>query len=506
MTENTTTAPHTPTILAVDDSPENLNLLVGLLRTHYQVKVANSAERAFKILHSGILPDLILLDVMMPGIDGYEACRRLKADPALAEIPVIFLTALSESSDETHGLEIGAVDYITKPLSPAILLARVATHLGVKRMQDQLRDQNHLLEAEVRRRTAQAVAAQDATIHALASLAETRDLETGNHIRRTQHYVRLLADRLRNHPRFADYLRADDTIELLFKCAPLHDIGKVGIPDHILLKPGKYEPSEFAIMKRHPTLGRDAIEHAERDLNVELPFLRIAKEIVYSHHEKWDGSGYPQGLAGDAIPIPGRLMALADVYDALISRRVYKKGMPHEAAAAIIFEGAGRHFDPDVVETFRELQPDFQDVARIYADSEEEIHDKIVQIRKLHCESARLLLLKAKREHEDFIKLVLDQRGKGAAALRSDDLPDHHHCAFGQWYDSEGRMSFGELSAYRKIEPVHAHVHALARQILDAVSESREEDVNVLATQLRGATNMLLHHIRELDPAPMASA
>ena len=370
-------------VLVVDDSAENLALLHGLLKARYRVQLADSGERALRLLEHASLPDLILLDVMMPGIDGHEVCRRVKSQARTRDIPVMFLTSLSESADETHGLELGAVDYITKPVSAPILLARVATHLGVKAMQDLLRDQKHHLELEVRRRTAEMLAARDATIHALASLAETRDLETGNHIRRTQRYVRLLAEQLRGHPRFADFLCGDGIIELLFKCAPLHDIGKVGIPDHILLKPGRFDAAEFEIMKRHTTLGRDAIERAARDVGADLPFLRVAEQIVHGHHEKWDGSGYPQGLAGDAIPIPARLMALADVYDALISRRVYKAGMPHEQAAAIILAGAGTHFDPDVVDAFRRLQEAFQLVARTYADSDADIQEKVVQVREL---------------------------------------------------------------------------------------------------------------------------
>jgi putative two-component system response regulator len=270
---------------------------------------------------------------------------------------------------ETYGLELGAVDYITKPISPPIVLARVKTHLSLKRVQDFLRDQNAFLETEVVKRTVEVSAIQDATIHAMASLAETRDSETGNHIRRTQHYVKALAEKLRFNPRFAYFLNDDKTIEMLFKSAPLHDIGKVGIPDRILLKPGRFEPEEFEIMKTHTTLGRDAIIQAERELGIEMPFLRYAKEIAYSHQEKWDGSGYPEGLSGDDIPISARLMAVGDVYDALISRRVYKDGMAHEEAVRIIGEGKLTHFDPDMVDAFIELQDEFKAIAARFADS-----------------------------------------------------------------------------------------------------------------------------------------
>jgi putative two-component system response regulator len=364
------------TILVVDDTPDNLSLMSGLLKDLYKVKVANGGEKALRIALSDAPPDLILLDIMMPEIDGYEVCRRLKSEVWTREIPIIFLTAKSEVEDEAYGLELGASDYITKPISPPIVLARVKTHLAIKRVQDFLRDQNQFLESEVQKRTAEVMAIQDVTIHAMASLAETRDNETGNHIRRTQHYVKLLATHLRKHPRFAHFLDSDQTIEVLFKSAPLHDIGKVGIPDRILLKPGRFEPEEFEIMKTHTTLGRDAIKHAEEQLGIEMPFLTMAKEIAYSHQEKWDGSGYPEGLSGDDIPISARLMAVADVYDALISRRVYKEGMPHEKAVAIMKEGRGSHFDPDVLDAFIELQDAFQKVARAFHDSDLEMDKK----------------------------------------------------------------------------------------------------------------------------------
>jgi putative two-component system response regulator len=210
----------------------------------------------------------------------------------------------------------------------------------------------------------------------MASLAETRDSDTGHHIRRTQHYLKLLAEKMRYHPRFSDFLNDDNIIDALFKSAPLHDIGKIGIPDKILLKPGRFEPAEFEIMKRHPELGRNAILHAERELGIEVPFLKYAKEIAYAHQEKWDGSGYPLGISGDEIPISARLMAVADVYDALISRRVYKEGMSHDDAVEIIIEGSGKHFDPDIVDAFLTLQDDFKNIAAKYVDSDEDLAQK----------------------------------------------------------------------------------------------------------------------------------
>ncbi|HEY6528803.1 MAG TPA: two-component system response regulator [Cellvibrionaceae bacterium] len=370
------------TILVVDDTPDNLTLMSGLLKDNYRVKVANSGVRALKIAQSETPPDLILLDIMMPEMDGYEVCRRLKTDNTTRDIPIIFLTAKAEVIDETHGFELGACDYITKPISPPIVLARVETHLAVKRVQDFLKDKNAFLASEVNKRTAEIMAIQDVTINAMASLAETRDNETGNHIRRTQRYVKALAEKLRFNPRFAHFLNDDKTIELLYKSAPLHDIGKVGIPDRILLKPGRFEPEEFEIMKTHTTLGRDAILQAEKDLGVEMPFLKYAKEIAYSHQEKWDGSGYPEGLSGDDIPISARLMAVADVYDALISRRVYKAPMPHEKAVEIIKEGKGNHFDPDMVEAFLDLESEFKRIAAAYADSDADLSKKVEYLGK----------------------------------------------------------------------------------------------------------------------------
>ncbi len=370
------------TILVVDDTPDNLSLMSGLLKDDYKVKVANNGEKALKIAASDTPPDLILLDIMMPGMDGYEVCQHLKANPQTRDIPVIFLTAKVEVEDEKKGLELGAVDYLTKPVSPPIVMARVRNHLALKTHSDFLRDKSAFLETEVEKRTREVMAIQDVTILAMASLAETRDSDTGNHIRRTQFYVKALAEQLREHPRFAAYL-TEHYITTLFKSAPLHDIGKVGIPDRILLKPGRFEPHEFDIMKTHTALGRDAIAHAEHQLGMQVEFLQMAKEIAYSHQEKWDGSGYPEKLAGEAIPLSARLMAVADVYDALISRRVYKEGMPHEKAVSIIIEGKGTHFDPDIVDAFVLRQEDFRAIAIRFADSDADMAMKKEQLDRL---------------------------------------------------------------------------------------------------------------------------
>ncbi|MEI7613291.1 MAG: two-component system response regulator [Betaproteobacteria bacterium] len=370
------------TILAVDDTPDNLSLITGLLKDIYKVKVANSGEKALKIVRSENPPDLILLDIMMPGMNGYEVCKELKADAATRDIPIIFLTAMSSTEDEKMGLDLGAIDYITKPISPPIVLARLKTHLQIKASADFLKDKNVFLETEVAKRTREVMAIQDVTILAMASLAETRDNDTGNHIRRTQFYLKALAEHLKDHPRFRNFL-TESMINMLFKSAPLHDIGKVGIPDRILLKPGRFEPEEFAIMKTHTSLGRDAIQHAEDQLGTEVEFLIHAKEIAYYHQEKWDGSGYPTGKAGDDIPISARLMAVADVYDALISRRVYKEGMPHSKAVQIITESRGTHFDPDVTDAFIALADEFKAIAARFADSDEEMARKAETLERI---------------------------------------------------------------------------------------------------------------------------
>jgi putative two-component system response regulator len=360
------------TILIVDDTPDNLSLLSALLKDKYKIKIATNGAKALQIAASAPAPDLILLDVMMPEMDGYEVCERLKADAVTRGIPVIFLTAKSEEQDEAKGLKLGAVDYISKPISPSIMFARVATQLHLQDARRALQDQNHLLEVKVVERTRQLERMQDATIMAMASLAETRDNETGNHIRRTQSYVAVLAQQLQPHPRFRDFL-TDEHIELLYKSAPLHDIGKVGVPDRILLKPGKLDADEFELMKLHTVYGRDAIISVETYLGGSNDFLRFAREIAYSHQEKWDGSGYPQNLAGDAIPISARLMAVADVYDALISKRVYKPAYTHEEALAIMGKGHGTHFDPDVLDAFFEIAERFRAIALQFGDEDRDM-------------------------------------------------------------------------------------------------------------------------------------
>jgi len=350
------------TVMVVDDAETNIDILVETLGDDYDISVAMDGPSALENI-SDDPPDLILLDIIMPGMDGYEVCEKLKADEKTLSIPVIFLTALTEEQDEARGLQLGAVDYITKPFSPGLVKARVRNQLELKRHRDQL-------EELVRERTRELELTQEATIESMAALAEYRDPETGGHIRRTKNYVKILAIQLKDHPDFEDFL-GGDTIELLYKSAPLHDIGKVGIEDSILLKPGKLTDEEFDEIKKHSDYGRKAIQAAVSKLGRDS-FLRYAEDIAYTHHEKWDGSGYPQGLKNEEIPIPGRLMALADVYDALISKRVYKPPFPHSKAVNIIEEGKGSHFDPDMVDAFLELQEEFRQIALEFADFEEE--------------------------------------------------------------------------------------------------------------------------------------
>jgi len=365
-----------PTLLVVDDTPANISLLRDILKECYQVKIAINGAKALEVAAGTPAPELILLDIMMPEMDGYEVCEHLKANEATCDIPVIFLTAKAEVTDETKGLAMGAVDYITKPISPPIVLERVKTHLTLKEARDFLKHQNEILELKVQERTYRMEQLQDVAMVAMGSLAEARDPETGNHIRRTQRYVQRLAIELKDHLRFSSFLTPQN-ITSLYKSAPLHDIGKVGVPDHILLKPGKLTDEEFEKMKLHTVYGRDAIAEAEKLIEDKNDsFLVFAKEIAYSHQEKWDGSGYPEGIRGEEIPASARLMAIADVYDALISRRIYKPPFPHERAVSIIQEGKGSHFDPDMVDAFMEIADDFFAISQEFSDSEKDVNAK----------------------------------------------------------------------------------------------------------------------------------
>jgi len=362
-------------ILVVDDEPSNRLILEDLLEPHYSVyALANGRQALDYLMTVGQQLDMILLDIVMPEMDGFEACQRIKAEPKLQDIPILFLTSLSSVIEETHGLSLGAEDFVRKPFSPSVVLARVRNHLELSNARRLLSERNNALELLVRERTQallrekeQVIVAQESTISSLCALVEMRDNETGNHIRRTQNYVRVLAKRLSALPQFAATL-GDDTIALLFKSAPLHDVGKVAIPDAILLKPGKLTDEEWIIMKRHAEYGRDALVQVQGDGNSMVSFLTYAREIAYGHHEKWDGSGYPQGLSGEAIPLSARIMAVADVYDALISKRAYKPAFAHDEAVGMIIEGRATHFDPQIVDVLPDVAKEFQSIAASYGD------------------------------------------------------------------------------------------------------------------------------------------
>ena len=336
------------TILIVDDTPENIDVLSGILRPEFKVKAALNGERALKIAHADPRPDMILLDIMMPGMDGYEVCRRLKADPATAEIPVIFITAKSQDEDEKMGLELGAVDYITKPVRPAIVQARVHTQLA-------LYDQNRELARQVKERTSELDESRLQIIRRLGRAAEFRDNETGLHVIRMSHYTKLIAQAHGGN---------EDWVELLFNAAPMHDIGKIGIPDNILLKADKLDHNEWEIMQQHADIGTEIIgDHPS-------PLLQLSRIIALTHHEKWDGTGYPNGLSGEDIPLEGRIVAIADVFDALSSKRPYKSAWTVKNAVQHIDDNSGSHFDPSLVLLFHEVLPEILDIREEYAEAD----------------------------------------------------------------------------------------------------------------------------------------
>jgi len=356
-----------PVLLVVDDTRDNLTLIHSLFRDDYRLLMATNGQKALRIVDEGEQPDLLLLDVMMPDMDGFELCRRLKESLRTREIPVIFLTALSDPADEKRGFEAGGVDFVTKPLNIEILAARVKIHLELKRMRDILKNQSTFLQAEVLRRTRELGAMQDATIMAMAALSEMRDDDMGGHVRRTQLYVRALGTAILDDPRFIEHID-EEMVERFSKVAPLHDLGKISIRDDVLRKPGRLTPDEFEHVKTHSRAGWKALDVARRNLHGSNPLIDAAAEIALSHHEKWDGTGYPDGLAGEDIPLSARIMAVADVYDALSSRRVYKNAVSHEEAMRIIAEGAGKHFDPHLVEIFLRIDAQIREIMESIED------------------------------------------------------------------------------------------------------------------------------------------
>ncbi|MFK5895196.1 MAG: response regulator [Pseudomonadota bacterium] len=351
-------------VLIVDDAPENIEVLRQSLRSDYIVMAAINGEKALQIATNiTSQPDIILLDIMLPGLDGYEVCKQLKANSATHEIPIIFITALNKSGHEAKGLELGAVDYISKPFEPILVKARVHNQLELKQHRDHLEDL-------VLERTKELALTQQVTIEAMGTLAEYRDPETGGHIKRTQAYIQVLAEYLSNNNKYKQYLTSD-MIDKLYQVAPLHDIGKISVSDSILLKPGKLTELEFEEMKKHVQYGSDALRIAEKRLG-SSSYFSLARELIENHHEKWDGSGYPNKRKGEEIPLSGRLMAIADVYDALISKRVYKPSMPHNKAKQIIIEGKGNHFDPEIVDAFISIEDKIKQIAKEFADHDEE--------------------------------------------------------------------------------------------------------------------------------------
>ncbi|MEI6205971.1 MAG: two-component system response regulator [Desulfuromonadales bacterium] len=337
--------PCTNTILVVDDVPENISVLSGILRGEYRVIFATQGVDALQIVRQQQV-DLILLDVMMPEMDGYEVCRRLKNDITTKEIPVIFVTTLSEARDEAFGLELGAVDFLHKPCHEAIVRLRVQMHL-------ERYNQNRTLERLVRERTFDLEDTRVEIVRRLGRAAEYRDNETGMHVIRISHTARLLA--------LAAGI-SENQANLLFNAAPMHDIGKIGIPDAVLLKPGKLDAAEWELMKTHPAIGAEIIgEHSSR-------LLQLARRVALTHHEKWDGSGYPHGLVGEAIPVEGRIVTIVDVFDALKSERPYKRPWPTSEAISYLQDESGRSFNPDLLRLFLGLIPRVEEILHQYSD------------------------------------------------------------------------------------------------------------------------------------------
>ncbi|RZL00952.1 MAG: two-component system response regulator [Rubrivivax sp.] len=335
-----------PTILVADDSPQNIELLSRVLGQEYRIKVATSGEKALKIAYSDEPPDLILLDIMMPDLSGLQVCQRIKANPDRRRIPIIFVTAMTTVEDESLGLAMGAVDYISKPISPPLVQARVRTHLA-------LYDQSRELERMVAQRTAELVATRQQIIRRLGRAAEFKDNETGNHVVRMSHIARLVAQQAGLGP---------EAVQLVFQTAAMHDLGKIGVPDRILLKPGPLTEDEWVLMRQHAQIGADIIGRHENEL------LATARAIALTHHEKWDGTGYPQGLKGEQIPLYGRIVAIADVFDALMTRRPYKGPLPAAEALGIMADQKGKHFDPMLLDCFFQQQFEILKVMELYSD------------------------------------------------------------------------------------------------------------------------------------------
>jgi len=333
------------TIFAVDDSDTNLSMVIESLENHYRVMTMSSAAKMFALLEN-ITPDLILLDIEMPGMNGFEALERLKSNESWAEIPVMFLTGRTAAAVEVHGFELGAVDFVTKPFSAPVLLNRIKTHLDIDKI--------------IRERTAQLRRLQSSLVSVLADMVENRDQWTGGHIERTSKYIKILIDEMKERGVYADEMRGWDPDNII-SSARMHDLGKISITDLILNKPGKLTADEYEKMKTHTTEGERIIDEIIT-LTGEWEFLHNAKLFAGSHHERFDGNGYPRGLKGMQIPLQGRIMAIIDSYDALVSERSYKKAFPHEKAVNIIMADAGSNYDPEIAEVFFSVRDKFKTV------------------------------------------------------------------------------------------------------------------------------------------------
>ncbi len=348
-----------PSILVVDDTTANLRLLSELLQKQgYNARPVPNGALALKAAQHDP-PDLVLLDINMPGINGYEVCQQLKADEKLKGIPVLFISALEDTMDKVRAFEVGGVDYITKPFQFEEVRARVETHLHLRQLQVHL---EHLVAEKVE----EIYASQMSTIFALAKLAESRDDDTGKHTERVQVYCKTLAAQLQNNGLYFNDI-TDQFIDNLYHATPLHDIGKVGIPDRILLKPDKLTTEEFEVIKTHPVIGSETLKQAHEQYP-NNNFIKMGVDIARSHHERWDGTGYPDGLAGEAIPLAARIMSIADVYDACRTERPYKTGFSHEKCVEIIRSGSGTQFDPEVVTGFQKIEDEFDRIAQSISD------------------------------------------------------------------------------------------------------------------------------------------
>jgi putative two-component system response regulator len=348
-------------IMLVDDDITNLTVGKNALIEKYDVFTIPSGEKLFNLLEK-VIPDLILLDVDMPEMNGYDVIRGLKKQEKTSAIPVIFLTAQTDDGSELQGLSLGAIDYIAKPFSPLLLLKRIEVHLLVESQQRELKDYNTNLQNMVREKTREVVSLQNAILRTVAELVESRDAITGSHIERTERYLKILVEALKGDRRRQEEIAHWDT-DILFRSAQLHDVGKIAIKDDILFKPEKLSDEEFEEMKKHTTFGVQVIEKIGESTSERI-FLEHAKIFAGTHHEKWDGSGYPKGLKGEEIPLQGRLMAIVDVYDALLSERPYKKAFTHDEAVAIISGNSGIHFDPELVDLFLSVSDKFASIAK----------------------------------------------------------------------------------------------------------------------------------------------